>query len=227
MSANCFYVYLHRRRVSGLVFYVGKGHGARAYSHKSRNAHWKSIVAKDDGHIVDIAADGLDEELAFFAETELIDQMRRIGVKLANLTEGGDGPKGRVFSEESKLKMRAKRMSTESREKMRAAKIGRPLSDVHKQKLSESLKKSEFVRTRPDMSGFTHSEESRAKMSDAKLGMKAHNRKPVRCVESGAIFESAKAAAQNFGRKEHTLIAACCTGSVRTAYGHKFEYVNV
>ena len=38
---NDFYVYIHKRQSDGIVFYVGKGRGKRAYYFHERNDHWK------------------------------------------------------------------------------------------------------------------------------------------------------------------------------------------
>lgn len=89
-----FYVYLHRRRDSGAAFYVGKGRGDRAHRATSRNPHWRAIVAKHGGPAVELVAHGVTEEFALLAEIELIDVLRRRGVRLANLTDGGEGVSG-------------------------------------------------------------------------------------------------------------------------------------
>lgn len=89
-----FYVYVHRRADSGAAFYVGKGNGGRAWSRTSRNPHWQNIVRKAGAFSVDMAVVGVDEELAFFAEVEMIDVLRRRGVLLANVTIGGEGVSG-------------------------------------------------------------------------------------------------------------------------------------
>jgi hypothetical protein len=75
------------------VFYVGKGQGDRAYRHTSRNPFWKSTAAKH-GLVVDMLVVGIDEELAHLVEVERIDQHRRRGARLTNLTIGGEGISG-------------------------------------------------------------------------------------------------------------------------------------
>ena len=115
--------------------------------------------------------------------------------------------------------------SPETRARQRLAKLGKPLSDDHRKNLSEALKTNKYVRAHPDMTGFVHSAESRAKMSASMKGRKSHSRRAVRRMDTGEVFVSATAAAQQLGRRQHTLIAACCRGKVQSAYGHRFEYV--
>ncbi len=281
MTSSNFYVYVHSRLNTGAPFYVGKGHARRAYTIKSRSQHWKNIVAKDGGWHVNFIAERVDEELAFLAEMEAIDKYRRLGVRLINLTDGGDGVsgyrptkpphnKGKPMSEKMKAHLSAtakargilppiewnrggktpqeviekrrpamlaawakakadgdRKTSVETRAKQRAAKLGKKYSAEHCKNMSIAMKENKYVRVHPDMTGFKHTAESRAKMSASMKGRKSHQRKAVKCVDTGELFESATAAAKRYGRKEHTLIAACCKGSVKTAYGHKFEYINV
>lgn len=90
MQPAGFCVYIHTRNDTGATFYVGKGRNERAHRASNRGAHWSSIAAKH-GRTVRIVADGLDEELAFLGEVELIDKLRRLGAPLINRTEGGEG----------------------------------------------------------------------------------------------------------------------------------------
>lgn len=121
-------------------------------------------------------------------------------------------------------------VSAETRAKMSAAKLGKKHTPEQNKAMSERMKSDPRVKARRltvNMKGRSHTAESRAKMSASKKGRPSDKRKVVRCVETGKLFESATAAAKYFGRKEHTLIAACCKGAVKTAYGYTFEYANV
>ena len=93
-----FYVYEHWRPDTGLPFYVGKGKGPRAFYLYSRSNHHKNIVAKQlrQGLTVEIKKvfSGLDEETAFLLEKATIAYWRGRGVKLLNITDGGEGPAG-------------------------------------------------------------------------------------------------------------------------------------
>lgn len=91
---SVFYVYYHIRTDTGAPFYVGKGKADRVTSKKNRNKHWHHIVELA-GYTYDYVATGLDEELAFLCERELIDQTR------AQTCPGADWVKGRVKREQS------------------------------------------------------------------------------------------------------------------------------
>lgn len=105
-----FYIYAHIRPDKNEVFYIGKGKGRRAYDGKTgRNRYWKNIVKKNNGlFTVQILAENLIESLAFELEKELIKQFRERGVKLCNITDGGEGSSGYKHHEEHKQKMRVK-----------------------------------------------------------------------------------------------------------------------
>lgn len=107
MQVLRFYVYEHTRRDSGVVFYVGKGTGRRAHvaSRHHRSEWWLRTVARSGGFDVRYVSVGLDEELAFLVEVERIDQFRRIGLTLCNLTDGGDGTSGWIKTPEWRAKV--------------------------------------------------------------------------------------------------------------------------
>lgn len=99
-----FYVYLHRKKTTGEVFYVGKGSGDRAWNRQGRNEFWKKTVRKH-GYYVEIHSHGLQEWYAFELERDLICYYgrRQLGLgTLVNLSDGGEGPSGQVFSEDFK-----------------------------------------------------------------------------------------------------------------------------
>ena len=89
-----FYVYEHIRNDTNAIFYVGKGKKERAYRVHNRNEYWHNVVNKCNGYIVRFVVKDVDEELAYLAEEERIDQLKRLGIKLTNLTLGGEGASG-------------------------------------------------------------------------------------------------------------------------------------
>jgi len=139
-----FYVYEHHKADSGLPFYVGKGSKQRAYCFSDRTDFWKHTKRKH-GVIVRMLVTGVDEELAFFVETERIDQLKRLGVKLCNFCAGGEGSAGRKHTDATRRKMSASRKGIK--------------------------KTSAFVQTMTGRKRGPLSEEARAKISAAKTGV--------------------------------------------------------
>lgn len=112
VSEKSYYVYVHKRKSDGTIFYVGKGKGQRCNDYIRRSNWWKKIVNKSGGFIVDIVKINLTEEEAFLLEHELICKYGRIkfdkdGI-LCNLTNGFDGLSGLKHSKETRQKMRKK-----------------------------------------------------------------------------------------------------------------------
>lgn len=176
-----FYLYEHRRVDSGMTFYVGKGCGDRAKSKQGRNAFWRRVVARAGGYSISIVAGGMTEDLAYLAEAERINQLRRLGVRLCNLTEGGEGMTGHKHSAESKLKISRAQVG-KKRPSTSAALKGVPKSEAHREALSKArIGKTASAETRAKLSraqtgrpsamlGKRHRPESRAKISAAMSG---------------------------------------------------------
>lgn len=113
MIKPTYYVYLHRRKDTGEVFYVGKGTRTplkqyiRANTTARRNIYWYRVVAKCGGFDVQLVADFFAEADAFDLEKALIAEHGRQcdGGCLCNLTEGGEGHSGFSPSAETRQKM--------------------------------------------------------------------------------------------------------------------------
>lgn len=91
---TCYYVYLHRKKTTGEVFYVGKGKNKRAWDRHGRSDLWKKTATKC-GWDVEILQDNLQEWYAFELETGLIALYGRLDLgdgSLVNLSDGGEGP---------------------------------------------------------------------------------------------------------------------------------------
>jgi hypothetical protein len=119
-----FYTYAHYTPENRL-FYIGKGHGRRAYTFSKRNNYWNHIVEKFGKPRVEILADWNTEKEAFEHEMLLISCFKDMGYRLVNLSNGGEGPSGLKHSEEFKEKIR--KLHTGS-----AYNLGRPTSAKQK-----------------------------------------------------------------------------------------------
>ncbi len=147
-------------------YYIGKGKGNRAYRRRD-----KGIKPPKDKSRIIFLKQNLTEEEAFRHEIYMIAVFGRkdlgTGI-LHNLTDGGDGASGYVFSEETKRKQSeahkgnttwlGKTHSEETKRKMSDTRKGKTHSEETKRKQSEAKK------------GKTFSEESKRKMSEAQKG---------------------------------------------------------
>lgn len=120
-----------------------------------------------------------------------------------NLTTGGDGVKGYVMSWETKDKIRLAKIgfkhSDKTRQKIRESIIrrggfrgernpnyGKRLNDDQRKLLSEKIKESDGMKDSPRFSGHSHSEESKAKISESVK----QRRFTMTCKICGEVFEA-------------------------------------
>lgn len=185
------------------------------HSKHRRNAYWKNIVAKAGGYEVRKVFEHEDEELLFLVEQERIDQLKRLGFKLANLTDGGEGPSGMRHTEEAKRKIAEAQLgekhwtnfhaiTEEHRAKLRFARSKLVFTDEIRKKISEAGKKR------------INSPATRAKISVAKQNGKHHMANMVEY--DGKIFECVKDLATYVGINYSTM-----RSRVRL-YADKFGY---
>lgn len=137
---NRFYTYAYLRE-DGSPYYIGKGKGKRAW--------WRcrgDVYPPKDKNKILILKKNLSEEEAYKHEVYLIFVLGRkdkgTGI-LRNKTDGGDGARNTVRTEETRRKIgkahKGKTISKEHRLAISRHRSGRPLSDEHKQKISQSL----------------------------------------------------------------------------------------
>lgn len=165
-------------RLNGLPCYVGKGTGDRWLNHEKkkrfRNNFLQGIVLDARNKGLDLPKvkiqDNLSEKDAFILEMALIKAIgrRNLGTGLlVNLTDGGDGGGGRVFSEDHKLKLseasKGHRHTIEQKEKIAAASRGRKHSP-------ESIAKIKAQRGKPKI----WTDEGRINFTNAHKGKKWH-----------------------------------------------------
>ena len=142
-NENKYYVYIHTYPGTDEPFYVGKGHGNRAYV-TNRSKWWKNIVNKYNGFDVKFIYENLSDDEALNLEKEIIAKLGRRDKKtgcLINLTDGGDGRGGAIVSKETREKLAAnwkgRKHTEESKQKMSDAASGKPKSEEHRKKISE------------------------------------------------------------------------------------------
>lgn len=229
-----FYTYIHRRASDGTPFYVGKGKGCRLNSRKNRNVYWHRVADKH-GVIAEIVARWESEADAMQHEIQLIDELRKSGAKLCNLTDGGEGMSGYLHREESKKqigrsllgrKASARQISAASH-RMRGNQLflGRKHSDETKQKISAG-NKGKLAGSRSPRYGKPLPDAQKAAISAAISGGKHWRARAVRCVETGKVYETSRSAAEDIreGKYAGLNIARAARGVLKTAYGYRWEF---
>jgi len=84
-----YYVYIHRTKTDGRIFYVGKGSGYRR-SNANPSTHspqWVAIAYKE-GFTWEIISHWIDSKDAFAAEAELCATLKDLGHPLVNMNTG-------------------------------------------------------------------------------------------------------------------------------------------
>lgn len=197
-----FYVYIHRRATDGVIFYVGKGWGRRAYSTKDRNKHWRNIDAKH-GRIMEFVGSHLAESEAFELECFLIEFIGRndLGLgHLVNMTDGGDGHAGYQQTPEAVeariSKIRGMKRTDEQRARMSEATRGRPKSIAHRESIRRTMQSREVSQAFrlagiAALKGHVVTPETRARIREGCPHLRA-----VMCVETGDVFNSLADAAK-------------------------------
>jgi hypothetical protein len=196
-----FYIYEHIRPDTNAIFYVGKGSGNRCNITQHRNPYWKNIVAKAGGFIVNKIAENLDSELAYLAEQERIDQLKRLGVKLCNLTNGGDGLENP--SKETRKKMSNNRLGNKNprfnMDSIRQKRLRGELK-VPKEVMVANMKANHWSKTGKyiPLKGIKRSEEvklklklnqpSRANGNNPKAKVIIYNNQEFLCIKDFANF---------------------------------------
>jgi hypothetical protein len=195
IDSSRFYVYEHWRSDKNLCFYVGKGHGERAWAfQRGRNQRYKNIIAalarRGFRVIVKVIEADLSEDDAFALEVARIGFWRSRGVDLANMTDGGEGISGYKHREDTRATIKLKRASQKIRHsEATRAKIGAANSIVLKGRKNPEhglrmtgRKQSAITRARRSASMLGHavSEETRHKIILANLGQK---RSPETCAK--------------------------------------------
>ena len=204
-QVHSYYVYAYLRKqdsrngVKFSPYYIGKGSGARAYSIQ------RAISRPRDNSFIVFLQEGLTEQEAFALEKYAIAAYGRIdkgqGI-LWNMTDGGEGASGKIMPQEIKEKiansLKGKKRPLEVILKMIKGKKGFRHSEETKQKMS---------RARLGKKRTPHSEETKLKISKNKAKYEYEIRDP-----DGNIYTT-----QNLNAfcKEHGLHQAHMSATAR------------
>jgi group I intron endonuclease len=195
---------------------------------KNQHTLYRSIKKYGfDSHKLEIVEE-VDVEILMDRERFWIEKLQTNCAKYPksnglNLCDGGRGTRGRVASEESKMKNsirnKGKVMSEESKRKISLAGIGRKHSEESKIKMSIANK------------GKLISSETRKKISDTLKGRNEHSfKRPIEQINltTGIViesFDSIRNAAHRLGNLAYEAnISSVCKGKFRQAYGYGWRY---
>jgi hypothetical protein len=203
-----FFVYALKRRTTGEVFYIGKGHGRRWRDHvrPSNDTHAARIIRKHKA-FAEIVWSGLTEDEAFFRERFLIADIGRLDTDtgpLANKTAGGEGRSGAIVSAETRAKLSAANLKRyeDPAERAKTAATSKVTMKAQWSNPSERKKRvaaMQVIYVNPEygakigaaMREKWNDEEYRTKTTDA---IRATHTSPEYCAKLGAAVRAAMAA---------------------------------
>lgn len=173
-------LYRHIRIDKNEPFYIGIGKDIkRAYTKRNRNKIWKQIVNKTN-YEIDILFNDLSWEDACIKEQEFIALYGRIDKNtgtLCNLTNGGDGTIGYIFTENHKKligEANAKRViSEETKLKIKNSKKGVKLTK------EQYIKRIYFVNNRLQKNGNEHLNYGKKLTEEHKQKLRVKRNKPA------------------------------------------------
>ena len=184
---NYFYTYAYLRE-DRTPYYIGKGKGDRVYK-KSKN----DIKPPKDKSRIILLKQNLSEEEAFRHEIYMIAIFGRKDLEtgiLHNRTDGGDGASGVLQTEETKLKrsnaLKGRPRPKEVKNKIGEKNKGRIQTQEARNKIGNTHKGNKY------WEGRKHTEESKQKMRDAKVGKSSHMKGKTHTEESRDKISASK-----------------------------------
>jgi len=229
------YVYRHIRLDKNEPFYIGVGSDSnylRAFAKRSRNQHWKNITNITE-YDVEILIDDVSFEYACKKEIEFISLYGRIDKKngsLVNLTDGGQGTLGwkhetpywlgkklpecmRInLSNHAKTRIGnknpfyGKKHTEESKLKISQKSLGRVVPKEIRNKIKESISKSELFKNRN---------------INPKKGVDNHKSKKVINTETNIVYENLRIASDTTGIN-YSKLRSYCQGKVKKISNWKY-----
>jgi hypothetical protein len=187
-----YYVYKHIIKNTNRVFYIGKGHGNRAWDKNGRSAYWNNIT-KNQEYVVEIVKNNLTEQDSYSMEKELIALYGKVQDKgcLVNMTDG-EGRLGFSWNNERSgcnNPMFGKKQTQETKDKIADTKIGKPRS----QQVKDALRLANLNKPKElhGMYGRQHTKEAKLKMSLKGKG-KAKSASIILDLETGIFYKGWK-----------------------------------
>lgn len=163
-----YYVYEHT--FSNGVRYIGKGKNKRAYIFIGRNAYWRSLLEKHGPPLVKIIYMCEVEEDAYELEEFLIQELKMSGVKLCNLTNGGEGGSSGIVPTEATRK-----------------------------KLSEKAKGKKHTEATKELLRIASGSRTHTECTINKMRISAASSKAVKHIATGNVYRSAAEASRATG----------------------------
>jgi hypothetical protein len=208
-----FYTYAHHTP-DGRLFYIGKGSGKRAQSHRDRNTYWYNIVAKYGNPKVSIIANWGTPEEAYAHEIELIKQNKAAGEKLCNLSDGGEGSTGFIMPAEAKIKISL-------------SLLGNKRALGYEQSIEQRAENRSYQLGNSRAVGHQHTEQHKQKMSSIFIGNKnaiGNNYKWVgTCEEDNHMIEFTNTTQINKAGFQHANIIKCLNGERKSHKGYTWS----
>lgn len=148
-----------------------------------------------------------------------------------NLKDGGEGGgvKNQVYITNGHINKKVYPHEVEKYLSMGFRLGGPRQSDETKQKRAKSNRGKKHptagAKISASLTGKRLSEEHKQKLREAKLGKPSPRSLKVRCIETGAIYDSLRDASLANGSKHSGNLCSCLKGDRSTAFGCHWEYV--
>lgn len=207
-----FIVYRHAapngKSYVGMTRYTMERRARGGVGYVKSSAFYRAILKYGwDNFAHEILESGLTFDEACEKERYYIKKYRSLTTENGyNLDDGGKAT--HTTSEETKQKIRAKRLGTKCP----------PRSEEYRQKLSKALKGRKFS---PEHCANI----SRSKSGEATSGKNNSHPRAVLCVETGVVFDTIKEAGEFVGGSSKNIIA-CCRGRLKTSGGYHWRYAD-
>jgi len=222
-SSKRFYVYALLNPIDDVIFYIGKGSGKRAYDHlkpsgwgnNSHKKHKIELIRKNGKEpVVLFLYENLEEKIAYELEIQEIKKYRENGIKLTNLTEGGDcGPKrfGKKTEKEKNI-IAAKTKEAMWKPEIRERHIQSIRTEENRKRLSSNQIKKIYS-----------NENWYQKFTKSNFNPDYRNRKIIR--DDGVVFNCVEEVAK-FYKTKMNVITRHLMGKRKTYKKHVFKYMD-